>query len=109
VGSSWFLFRLAAAVIIEPNETIEQNDESVARFEMSTAVLLKIKPCRMYAASIGKCKVSDISKDSNAVSGQTSQGLRNIGNCSPVVTASHPRRIHGTTSDASVKCESDTA
>jgi len=47
VGSSWFLFRMAAAVIIEPNETIEQNDESFARFEIHTAVLLKIKSCRM--------------------------------------------------------------
>lgn len=43
VGSSWFLFRLSAAVIIEPNETIEQKDESVASFEIPTAVLLKIK------------------------------------------------------------------
>jgi len=47
VGSSWFLFRLAAAVITEPNETIEQNEESVARFEIPTGVLLKIKSCRM--------------------------------------------------------------
>jgi hypothetical protein len=46
VGSSWFLFRLAAAVIVEPNETFELNDESVARFEIPTAVLLKIKSCR---------------------------------------------------------------
>jgi len=44
VGNSWFLFRLAAAVIIELNETIEQNDVSVARFEIPTAVLLKINP-----------------------------------------------------------------
>jgi hypothetical protein len=54
VGSSWFLFRLAVAVIIEPNEIIEQNNKSVARFAIPTAVLLKIR-VGWYAASIGKC------------------------------------------------------
>jgi hypothetical protein len=42
---------------------------------------------RWYEASIGEGKVTDTSKDRNAFSGQTFQGLRNICNCSPVATA----------------------